>query len=81
MTIIALANKIILDSVGQAPLYLARSANEYARQLGLEAIRVFLATHPSGEREFLITSNETPVYTNKSYEAICCHLDMMRMAG
>ena len=80
MSIITLPNGIVLDSVGSEPLFLARSANEYTKQLGLESVWIYLATFPSGEQKYLILAQDTiPIYESNSFEAICCHLDMMKL--
>jgi len=84
MSVITLPNGIVLDSIGPEPLFAARSASDYAHHLGLESVKVYLATHPNEKREYLVVAQDEngtiPVYESNSLEEICCHLDMMKLA-
>lgn len=72
---ITLPNGIVLNLDGRW----AKSVQDYASDLGLEGIRIFLATHPSGWQEYVIVEGESVVYADTNFESVCAHLDIMEV--
>jgi hypothetical protein len=74
---ITLPNGIVLDDGGTMCDTLRSRINYH----GLENLRVFLATEPSGRQEWLLVEGESPVYANQSSEAMWCHIDILGRAA
>lgn len=68
-----LPNGVTLDDqYGMAPDLQWR-----ASRLGLEGVRVFLATQSDGRKSYLLVEGETPTYESQQAEAIYARIDMM----
>lgn len=51
-----------------------------ANQYGLTSLRVFLATHPDGKKEYLLADGAEPIFASQLAEAVAAHIDMMALA-
>lgn len=58
---------------------LTKSAVLYAKNRGL-SLRCFLATLPSGERQYILVDSEGPFYASHRYEDICVHIDILHLS-
>lgn len=70
---IALPNGILLDSEGRW----SSDLQDYARDKGLDEVRVFAATHPDGTESYVVVEGEAAVFESQQFEAIAVHLDIM----
>lgn len=59
--------------------WLEETATNYARNKGLSDVVVFLTEMKDGDRTYLITENQVPLYESKSLEGIGVQLDVMRL--
>jgi antitoxin component HigA of HigAB toxin-antitoxin module len=58
----------------------ASLCNDYAKQLNLKGVTVWLATAPEGkQQEYSIFDGNEPVYATTSMEAIGAHLDIIAL--
>lgn len=55
----------------------AKNGTRYAIRKGLHNAQVWLATHPDGMKEYVLTIGENAEFSSQSYEAIGAHIDML----
>jgi hypothetical protein len=59
---------------------MAKFVDRQAERRGIP-VQCFAATHPSGERAYVLVEGGAVVYEHTSIEAIGCHVEMMWMAS
>jgi hypothetical protein len=68
-----LPNGIVIDSGSGAAPVLQRRVEYH----GLEHVRVWLATHPDGTQNYLISEEDRPVFESQKVDEVWAKLDMM----
>ena len=54
---------------------MAKLVDHQATRRGVP-VQCFVATHPTGERMYVLVEDGAVVYENSSIEAVGCHIDM-----
>jgi hypothetical protein len=72
---IALPNGIILDPDAGWAADIRRKA----RARGFPGLRAFVATQSDGQRSYILVEGQDVIFESQSFEAVCCHIDMMAM--
>ena len=57
-----------------------KKITKYAEELGLHGVFVFFTEETNGDKNRVIIDRNKVVYASPVLEAVCCHLDVMKLA-